>query len=190
MYPYKSQAGWHEIDGQRVYLDSKSEAIFLRRLVKNGFSGKWRRPRGVAYGNNRYTPDFELSANWKGREARVHVEYKPTSATQFTMRDRQRALAALHYYGSNPILLLYIGKTKRWYHINSSTQRAVSCPAPQPSGQSIITQTPARKGITTLNRYGRTYKTDIKALIGNTVADLLEAGVRLVFGGSKRKRRR
>lgn len=188
---HSAKPGWFEVDGQTVWLDSKSEAIFMRGLVKRGFSRKWRRPKGVKYNGNPYTPDFELSVNWHGKEVRAHVEYKSTSASQFKIIDRNRALAALHYYGQNPLVLLYVGKTQRWYYIDSESKYAKICPPPVPGTHPITVYPPASGVITTTNKYGRKYKNDIKALIGTKIADGLEATVRLFFGTPKdRKKRR
>ncbi|OGL21557.1 hypothetical protein A2707_05995 [Candidatus Saccharibacteria bacterium RIFCSPHIGHO2_01_FULL_45_15] len=190
MYKSPAKPGWYKVDGENVYLDSKSEAIFIRRLVRNGFSGKWRRPSGVALGKNQYTPDFELSVVWNGQNSRAHVEYKSTSATEFEMDHRRRALAALHYHGSNPLLLLYVNKTKRWYYIDHTTKHVINCTRPTPSSLQISAYQPARSRVPITNKYGRKYKSDTKAFFGNKIADALEFSVKMIFGSPKKKRKK
>ena len=154
MYHSPAKYGYYIIDGQKTWCDSQTEAIILRRLVKNGFSGKWRRPRhGVAYGKRQYTPDAELYVLWNGEPRRVFVEFKSQNAKEFTRREH--ALTALHHYGKNQILLLYVHKTNRWYHVQRNKPLTkIGPPTPAP-GQ--IPPNQWHLNNTFVNRYGRAY---------------------------------
>lgn len=165
MYHSPAKYGYYVIDGQKTWCDSKTEATILQQLAENGFSGKWRRPRhGVAYGKRQYTPDAELYVLWNGEPRRIFVEFKSQSAKEFTRREH--ALTALHKYGNNQILLLYVHKTKRWYHVQrnkplTQINMPIPAPGPLPTQQWQFTHT-------FVNRYGRKYSslTTIDALNG------------------------
>lgn len=191
MHTSPAKPGWHVIDGQRVYTDSLTEARVIKRLVnKHGFSGKWSRPRtGIEFGSSRYTPDLELSVDIGSISYRGLVEIKATSATQFTMRDRERACTAAHFY-TNAILLLYIDKTNRWYHIDPASKYAVSCPVPIPARSSLSSYSRPSFAIPTLNRFARPYRSKPSAKAATIIANGLEFGVRAFFGPGKKTRRR
>lgn len=187
----KAKLGWHTVDEKRVHTDSKMEAVIIKRLVKNGFSGKWRRPGGSAFGRNQYTPDLELAIIHDSQERHAFIEIKPTSATQFSMKDRRRAFAALHGY-SDFVFLLYVHKTRRWYEIDPTTKYLAVYPNLTPGNLTIDAYKGRQPGFTVpvINKYGRSYASNGKAHIAGLVANGLEVGMRLVFGGQKKLERR
>lgn len=119
MYRYLRPAkrGYYLVDDKIVYCDSESESKFLNRLVREGFSGKWRRLRGgLAYGLAHYSPDAELCILHDSMNRRALVEYKPNHVSEFDIRSRRRMLAASRYYRDAPCFL-YVEKGRQWHLI-------------------------------------------------------------------------
>lgn len=189
MYTSTAKPGWREIDGQRVYTDSLAEATFIKRLVKDGFSGKWRRTRtGIESGHSRYTPDVELSIDVDGKSYRALVEYKSQSATEFTMRDRRRFSGITKHY-PNALPYLYVCKTKQWYLINPNGKLTrTNQPIP---GMILIDALPKPAyTIPVFNRYARIYQIRPLNYWAKIFANMLEFGVQAIFAKKMSRRRR
>jgi hypothetical protein len=187
MYRLRAKSGWHIIDNKMIYTDSKMEAMIIARLVKNGFSLKWRRSRsGISFGAARYTPDIELCVMHSGESMRAIVELKAFSATEFKLKDRERMLAAINFY-YRAIPLLYVEAIKQWYYIER-TGELIKIAAPAP-GLLNITQLPKpRLTIPILNRYGRSYSSLPSNLALRKLADGLQFGVNVFLRPMKRRR--
>lgn len=189
MHKSTAKPGWHEIDGQRVHTDSLAEAAFIKRLVNDGFSKKWRRTcTGIRSGRAHYTPDLELSIDAKGQPRRGLVEYKSQSATELTMKDRRRFNGIVKYY-SNALPFLYVHKTKQWYLINPDG-KLTKTSQPIPGTLLIDELSKPVFTIPTFNRYARVYQVRPLNFIANLIADGLESGVNIIFGMNKGRNRR
>jgi hypothetical protein len=184
----RAKPGWHIIDDKMVRTDSEMEARIIGRLVKHGFSGKWRRMRrGIAFGVSRSTPDLELCILHDGMNRRALVELKAFSATEFTRKDRERMRAASKFYG-DAVCLLYIEKIRQWYFIEPQGG-LVKTAEPTPGGVSI-TQLPTPKiQIPVWNRYGRSYFTRPSTLVIKKTADGLEFIIRSFFYSPGRRKK-
>jgi hypothetical protein len=172
-----------------IKTDSEMESLIIKRLVKQGFSNKWRRMRsGVSFGLSRYTPDVELSVLHDSETVRALVEFKAFSVAEFTSKDRRRMLASAHFY-RNSISLLYIEKTKNWYLIGGDGSLTL---ATQPiPGRVMIDELPRPRIIIPIfNRYGRSYYATPGIFISKKIADALDFGVTALLRPAKKRRRR
>jgi hypothetical protein len=187
MYQRKAKPSWQVIDGKMIYLDSMMEAKIINRLIKSGFSKKWRRTlSGLASGSSHYTPDIELSINHDGMNRRAIVEFKPNNTAEFTIDRRAAMLASSRYY-KDALCLLYIERTKQWYLIEPTLQLQ-KIPSPTPGGVEIGILSRPRLSVPVLLTYGRIYRSRPLAAIGTITAHGLEFGVSSLFGHNKRRK--
>lgn len=171
-----------------IRVDSQMEAKIIKRLVNHGFANKWRRMRrGIAFGRSQSTPDLELCILHDEMNRRALVELKAFSATEFTVKDRERMKAASKFYG-DAICFLFIEQTKRWYFIEPHGGLTKTS-EPIPGGITIDKLPSPRIQIPVWNRYGRSYFTRPSTLIMKKTADGLEFIVRSFFYSPKRRKR-
>lgn len=188
-YYRKPKRGKYLIDGKSIWCDSAMEAEFILSLVNHGFSNKWRRPKGgLAYGFSHYTPDVELSISHDSMNRRAIVEFKPTSATEFSYADRQRMLGSAKFY-QDAVCLLYIKKTNQW-HIIEPHGTLSKTSEPMPSGIRIEELPRPHFMIPIFNTYGRLYWTRPSTLIAKRTSDGLEFIVKALFYSSKKRWRK
>lgn len=189
MYYVKAKRKKHVIDGKRIWTDSLMEAEFIKGLVENGFSGRWRRSRfGLGFGAARYTPDVELSIIHDGMNRHALVEFKPVSATEFTVNRRNAMLASAKFY-KDAICLLYVAKTKIWYQVEPSGQLH-EFGAPIPGGLAVGRLSRPRVALPIMNSYGKAYFVRPGNFFLKKTADGLEFFVKSFFMSPKYKRRK
>lgn len=130
-YFYKANKHTAVINGISIEFDSNLEERVARWFEANGYQGRWRRlPTGVAVGEARYTPDFELSVEENGKSHRALVEVKPSRMELTPYIIRRMIAVSAHYF--TDILLVYIDKEYSWLRIDKATAavQAVSLPLP------------------------------------------------------------
>lgn len=186
MYRSPSNQHWATIGSQSVFLDSDLEERVIRRLDKNGFAEKWRRPKhGVKVGNSRYTPDIELLVSYDDEDRLALVEIKPTRR-DFTVVVARRFCAIAEHYGS-PVLLLYADKNKEWYEIDYETASLTVCEAPTP-GEGNMSDLRGPFVVPSLQSfYGHSYKVRPLPALLSWIGEVLWIAV---MGPPKRSRRR
>ena len=189
MYIYPSKRQKHLIDGKWLWTDSIMEAAFIKKLVANGFSGKWRRSRfGFGVGYARYTPDVELSISDGLMNRHALVEFKPNSVMEFPIKRRRAMLAVSRFY-KDSVCLLYVKRTDSWYMIEpGGALRRI--PPPTPGGLAVDSLSRPRFAVPIMNRYGRAYFVRPGNFFMKKTADGLEFFVKAFFASPKYKRRR
>lgn len=165
------------------------EAAFIKKLVANGFSGKWRRSRfGFGVGYARYTPDVELSISDGLMNRHALVEFKPNSVMEFPIKRRRAMLAVSRFY-KDSVCLLYVKRTDSWYMIEpGGALRRI--PPPTPGGLAVDSLSRPRFAVPIMNRYGRAYFVRPGNFFMKKTADGLEFFVKAFFASPKYKRRR
>lgn len=172
-----------------IHTDSTMESTIIQQLVKGGFAGRWRRHRrGLAYGFSTYTPDVELCILHDSMNRRALIEFKPFSATEFTMKRRRAMLAVAHFY-YDALCLLYVHKTQQWYLIERDGS-LLPTTQPTPGGVTIDQLPKPRFYIPIWNRYGRSYFTRPSTLIAKKTADGLDFFVKAFLYSPKPKKQR
>ncbi len=143
------------IDGQTVWLDSKTEFKALEQFItKYNFSGQWLRPQlGIKHVGKTYTPDFELAVDDFGRTARAIIEVKQYRKDLTKGIAKRMCITARHYH--TKYIYLFTTEGKNWYKIISPNVIR-KCSAPLP-GKIPIAQLSKPKSLKTKNYYGRTY---------------------------------
>lgn len=165
------------------------EADFIKNLVRNGFSGKWRRSRfGFGAGFARYTPDVELSVIHDGMNRHALVEFKPNSATEFSFKRRNAMLAVSKFY-KDSICLLYVKKTDMWFQIEPRG-KLHDFGHPIPGNLPVDKLSRPKVAIPVMNRYGKAYFVRPGNFFLKKSADGLEFFVKAFFLSPKYKKRR
>ncbi len=183
----KAKPSWQIIDGKMIYVDSVMEATIIRRLVKDGFSKKWRRTfSGVAVGSSHYRPDAELSILHDNMNRRAIVEFKPRSEKEFRL-DRRKAMLDSSKYYKDALCMLYIETGRKWYFIEPGGTLQPTT-QPLPGGVPIIKLGQPKVAIPVVLLYGQIYRSRPLAAIGTITAHTLEFGVNTIFGKAKRRR--
>lgn len=178
MFYSPAKPGFHNIDGVKVHTDSRMEADFIKHLVKQGFSKKWRRRRwGIVQGVARYTPDVEISIDDNGVSKRALVEFKPSNTREFSMQDKKRMIISSKYY-KTIILLLYINKTNQWFEINQDSSLR-KCTPPKP-GTKTITQLPEYWSMPLIGPYGRVYRSKLSTQIAKVFLSTLNSFIKVI----------
>lgn len=190
MHNYRGHRHRVTIEDKTFWVDSDMEEVFIRRLVKNGFSGKWRRSRfGLGVGFARYTPDLELSIlDTDGMNRHALVEFKPVSATQFKPWRRTAMLVVSRFY-KDSICLLYVEKTKTWFQIEPHG-KLHKYHVPTPGGLPVHELSRPKFAIPIMNQYGKAYFVRPGNFVMKKTADGLEFFVHAFFASPKYKRRR
>ena len=188
MYRYRGVRKKHLIDRKYLWTDSIMEAEFIKELVDNGFSGKWRRSRfGLGAGFARYTPDVELSILHDGMNRHALVEFKSTSAAEFTPK-RRRAMLAVSKFYIDSICLLYVERTKTWFQVEPHGKLHKFDP-PTPGGLPIDQLSRPKIAIPIMNGYGRAYFVRPGNFVLKKTADGMEFFVKAFFASPKYKKR-
>ena len=183
---FPAKSGFHRIDGRWVYTDSLMEARIIRRLVKAGFSGKWRRYGfGISASIFRYTPDVHLSIMHDGMIRRALVEFKPVSEMQFNKKSRLRMIAAAKFF-KDALCFLYIEDTRQWYIVEVDGS-LVKTGQPVPGGVAVSKLPRPRFMLPIYSKSGRVYwERPGMYLVRQTVDGVGYIVSELLRGGKKR----
>lgn len=173
-----------------VFVDSNMEEVFIKKLVKYGFSGRWRRSKfGIGTGFARYTPDVELSVlDRDGMNRHALVEFKSQSASEFKPL-RRMAMRAVSKFYKDSICLLYVERTKTWFQVEPHGKLHKIDP-PTPGVVSVGELSRPRFAVPVMNQYGRLYFVRPGHLILKKTADGMEFIVKTFFTPTKGKRRK
>jgi len=184
------------IGGKTVWVESKVEERFLQWIDVNGFSNRWERPDvGLHARGKNYTPDIYLMIEHEHMSHRAVIEVKSVLdgwKYGFTDYISGRMRPASRVYFSD-ILLLFVDDTQTWYRIDRKTGSLTEFGVPTPAR---ITINKAYKPLTVPAKpvWSHRYKQRLDSFVAKSAlsvtADILEGGVKILFGPTKRRRRR
>lgn len=192
MYKKPATATNVTIGGQTIHVDSALEAQTIRWLENHGFSGRWRRlHRGISFRGSHYTPDLELAIEREDGTHRALVEIKPTLRHFTSDYDLLRRMHGIRNYYKTRYFLLFVGETKSWFRIGTTSGSLVPFYDLKP-GKLTIRQLEQPFHFPTWRIYDHHYSSrpEIawKLLVGFT--HLLEAFVSAALGTRRRRRKR
>jgi hypothetical protein len=186
-YRFKAATRQVKIGGKVVSVDSKLEERVIRTLDQNKYT--WRKPTiGLNVGRNNYTPDLELSVQYGKRTHRAIVELKPSKGF-FTRYIAKRMAGIASHYNAD-LLLLYADKEKAWYRLNAKTGTLSPFDLPSP-GAIPIHKLYNPVSVMARGVYSHRYIRKIRPIAASLkfLTDMLEFGIKALFGPQKRRRR-